>query len=310
MNQMSYAHWIFFQGYYIFDPSFLKDLDKIHQGMRKKFYDAVSVKAASVRPANSAPLVLGILANTDKNILKAIGNNEDFQNLMDFLEVPKKCIDKNIEQSLQDLKVTKQIDHIAADTFKQALLEIKVNVLLAFQKADKERSIELSKSTTTMENNKWYHWATTWMNTFCEELTNHAPLMVDDIAFFKSESLKTISSNGKARFVYYIREMLIVTLEKVEMDMETFLDKNIPQIRQEMALGIQRKAVEQSLGCLAQCPFCKALCMNSNPKHGGDHKTEYHRPLAVAGQHWPDSNQFNLETCSALVQSSEHFQVC
>ena len=100
--------------------------------MRKKFYDAVSVKAASVRPANSAPLVSGILANTDKNILKAIGFDEDFQNLMDFLEVPKKCIDKNVEQSLQDLKVTKQIDQIGADTFKQALLEIKVSVLLAF----------------------------------------------------------------------------------------------------------------------------------------------------------------------------------
>ena len=103
---------------------FLKDLENCHRELRNKFVVSVNCKAISTRSSkldNVAPLVSSMMANRNKNILKKVATDEDFQKLMDYLNNPKECFECYAEQSLENPVKANDIEELATDAVKDAL---------------------------------------------------------------------------------------------------------------------------------------------------------------------------------------------
>lgn len=62
--------------------------------------------------------------------------------------------------------------------------------------------------------------------------------------------------------------------------------------------------VKQLSGCWEQCPFCGAICTHTIADHDDNHSVTLHRPQALTGISWIDSNEFVIEICSNLVSSN------
>ncbi|XP_041346204.1 interferon-induced very large GTPase 1-like, partial [Pyrgilauda ruficollis] len=62
-------------------------------------------------------------------------------------------------------------------------------------------------------------------------------------------------------------------------------------------------------GCWEQCPFCGAVCTNTMRNHDGDHQLVYHRPEALTGFNWHETDHLVIDICSSLVASDCKFRV-
>ncbi|XP_062844682.1 interferon-induced very large GTPase 1-like [Trichomycterus rosablanca] len=59
--------------------------------------------------------------------------------------------------------------------------------------------------------------------------------------------------------------------------------------------------------CWEQCPFCGAVCTNSQKNHPGDHNADFHRTSGLNGLHHKDTTEFFIEFCTAAVASDNSF---
>lgn len=60
---------------------------------------------------------------------------------------------------------------------------------------------------------------------------------------------------------------------------------------------------EHLCGCWKQCPCCHAICTNTIPRHEGDHSVPFHRPQAVSGMSFYETDNFVIDCCTNLVAS-------
>ncbi|XP_049331647.1 interferon-induced very large GTPase 1-like [Astyanax mexicanus] len=59
--------------------------------------------------------------------------------------------------------------------------------------------------------------------------------------------------------------------------------------------------------CWNQCPFCGAVCTNSQEDHTGDHQAEYHRSGGMKGWHYRGTREFSIDFCTTKVASDRSF---
>ncbi|XP_036420890.1 interferon-induced very large GTPase 1-like [Colossoma macropomum] len=59
--------------------------------------------------------------------------------------------------------------------------------------------------------------------------------------------------------------------------------------------------------CWVQCPFCGAVCTNSQEKHSGDHNADFHRSSGMRGWHPRGTTQLSVDFCTTKVASNRSF---
>ncbi|XP_049331723.1 interferon-induced very large GTPase 1-like [Astyanax mexicanus] len=59
--------------------------------------------------------------------------------------------------------------------------------------------------------------------------------------------------------------------------------------------------------CWKQCPFCGAVCTNSQENHTGDHQAEFHRSGCMTGKSHMNTTEFDIEFCTTVVVSERSF---
>ncbi|XP_049331646.1 interferon-induced very large GTPase 1-like [Astyanax mexicanus] len=53
--------------------------------------------------------------------------------------------------------------------------------------------------------------------------------------------------------------------------------------------------------CWEQCPFCGAVCTNSQENHTEKHQAEFHRSGGITGKHFRDTTEFSINVCTTKV---------
>ncbi|XP_017658992.1 interferon-induced very large GTPase 1-like, partial [Nannospalax galili] len=76
---------------------------------------------------------------------------------------------------------------------------------------------------------------------------------------------------------------------------------------EDMICEIEKILTGHLCGCWKQCPMCKAICTNTISTHDGDHNVPFHRPQAVSGWFWRETEEFFIECCSTSVASDGRF---
>ncbi|XP_036420865.1 interferon-induced very large GTPase 1-like [Colossoma macropomum] len=59
--------------------------------------------------------------------------------------------------------------------------------------------------------------------------------------------------------------------------------------------------------CWVQCPFCGAVCTNSQENHTGDHNADFHRSSGMSGMFFKDTTEFSINFCTTKVASDLRF---
>ncbi|XP_034165366.2 interferon-induced very large GTPase 1-like isoform X1 [Pangasianodon hypophthalmus] len=59
--------------------------------------------------------------------------------------------------------------------------------------------------------------------------------------------------------------------------------------------------------CWEQCPFCGAVCTNSQKDHPGDHNADFHRTAGMTGWHHKGTTEFCRHFCTTAVASDKSF---
>ncbi|KAK3559246.1 hypothetical protein QTP86_008514 [Hemibagrus guttatus] len=59
--------------------------------------------------------------------------------------------------------------------------------------------------------------------------------------------------------------------------------------------------------CWEQCPFCGAVCTNSQQNHSGLHNADFHRTSGMNGWHYRGTTEFFIDFCTTAVASDKSF---
>uniref|UniRef100_A0A8B9GZ29 Interferon-induced very large GTPase 1-like n=1 Tax=Astyanax mexicanus TaxID=7994 RepID=A0A8B9GZ29_ASTMX len=78
-------------------------------------------------------------------------------------------------------------------------------------------------------------------------------------------------------------------------------------IKKELLIVMFREKPEEILikhfcrCCWKQCPFCGAVCTNSQENHTEKHQTEFHRSSGITGRHFRGTKEFTIDFCTTNV---------
>ncbi|XP_049331727.1 interferon-induced very large GTPase 1-like [Astyanax mexicanus] len=223
----------------------------------------------------------------EKHILKSLaeqqGDNEQkFNNFLTYMNQPKLHFENFIRDRVRQYmaaenpvsEIEKHIDHK-----KKCITE-------AAEKArDEVKSVK-------GDVNKWLE---IFSNSLVDELGDTRVHLSEDV-------IKDV--NDYDVLVDVIKKELSPVVEELKKCLCKFSD-----LRKEMF----RKTPEEILikhfcrCCWEKCPFCGAVCTNSQENHTGDHNTDVHRSEGMNGWHYRGTTEFALDFCTTNVASGGSF---
>ncbi|XP_014392291.1 PREDICTED: interferon-induced very large GTPase 1 [Myotis brandtii] len=134
-----------------------------------------------------------------------------------------------------------------------------------------------------------------WLDLFCDHLGSKLNFPRKDLISIEHQEINDIEFLKKA--MSEALDDLMTVVEKTRFSMP----------EEDMVPEIQNMLSEHLCGCWKQCPFCGAICTNTIPNHDGDHSVPFHRPKAVNGGQWVNTDHFNIDCCTSLVASNHSF---
>uniref|UniRef100_A0A667XG61 VLIG-type G domain-containing protein n=1 Tax=Myripristis murdjan TaxID=586833 RepID=A0A667XG61_9TELE len=229
---------------------------------------------------HSYPPLSGNKANLEKHILKSLAEKEDFDSYINYLRRPRSHMESFITEEVEKYILTEHKD--------KALSVLKKNV----KRIEKLVSDAVE---TAIENVKTQGGdIDTWLEEFSSSLEDELAFStncgqnfgdINDFDFFKEELDKGIKS--------IFEEMSSLTIDSMEQFSE----------RPDQLL-INHKCKT----CWTQCPFCGAVCTNTDEDHSpDDHMVTFHRPSGINGAHVRGTVELCVDFCSTLVTSNQRF---
>ncbi|GAB1303524.1 Interferon-induced very large GTPase 1 [Apodemus speciosus] len=229
----------------------------------------------------SCPEFNGNRTNLEKHILYSLAKEENFSKYWQYLHYPESFFRDYITDHITKYCSEKESEKIK--TFLNITLgDIKNIILSAIHKST---AVAKDKCST----------ASGWLDLFCDHLGSNL--------IFPRRELVSIE-HQEIRDTEFLKEAMSAALgpamRKVEEDCSR---KPIKEIIPD----IEKILSEHLCGCWKQCPFCKAICTNTIPQHEGDHSVPFHRPQAVGGTYFYETDYFFIEFCTSSVASDRFF---
>ncbi|KAM7329107.1 hypothetical protein ACRRTK_010720 [Alexandromys fortis] len=232
---------------------------------------------------STCPAFNGNRANLEKHILISLAEEENFEKYWNYIHRPEQFFREYITDHIVKYCSEKEGENIK-HFLKTTLDDIKNAILSAVQNAT---AVTKDESST----------ASRWLDLFCDHLGSNLIFPRRDLISIKHLEIKDTEFLKET-----MSAALDLALRKVKED---FSSKPID----EMIPDIEKILSDQLCGCWKQCPFCKAVCTNTIPEHEGDHSVSLHRPQAVRGAKWINTEDFVTHFCTSLVASDYPFFV-
>lgn len=229
----------------------------------------------------TCPEFNGNRANLERHILYSLAEEENFDKYWQYLHHPEAFFRNYIRDHIRRYCLEKKGEKIK--TFlKISLGDIKNAILSAIHEST---AVAKDKGST----------ASGWLDLFCDHLGSNLVFPRRDLVSIEHQEITDTEFLKEA-----MRTALDLAMRKVEEDCSSKqMDEIIPDIEKILS--------EHLCGCWKQCPFCKAICTNTIPQHEGDHSVPFHRPQAVNGWHYHETDYFVIDCCTSSVASNCSF---
>ncbi|CAN0418432.1 unnamed protein product [Lampetra fluviatilis] len=254
--------------------------NKLKASIQQAVYDKVCIDIAG-RMKSTFPAFNGNRSKLENYILIDLAKKKDFKAFHEYIHHPKKHFQKYITECVEEYCKGKD-NEIIHEMLKSSLGDTTAAITRA-----------INKGTEVVQKNECD--ASSWLDTFCTQLDDVIKLPrhtldqgdcseITDIGFLKEEltkGLKTVVEGLK----YIFSSACLNDLQSVQNKPHEILFR-------------------QLFGCWVQCPMCKAICTNTMSNHDGDHSVPIHRPKAVRGGKWHETDNFVTDICTSLVASN------
>ncbi|XP_036181152.1 interferon-induced very large GTPase 1-like isoform X1 [Myotis myotis] len=229
----------------------------------------------------TCPEFNGNRANLEKHVLLSLAEKENFDNYWEYIHDPesffRNYIQRHIERycSEQRSNKIKTFLKISVDDIKNAILS-----------AIHESTARAKNKSSTVSG---------WLDLFCDHLGSNLNFPRKDLVSIEHQEIRDIE---------FLKEAMSEALDPAMMKVE---QECLSKPEEGMISDIQKMLSEHLCGCWKQCPFCGAICTNTIPNHDGDHSVPFHRPNAVRGWKWINTDHFMIDYCTSLVASDCYF---
>ncbi|XP_057876840.1 interferon-induced very large GTPase 1-like [Melospiza georgiana] len=251
---------------------------KIEPALSRAVYDRTA--KAIAEDMQKFPDFQGSRANLEVCILRFLAEPENFQYFKLYLNFPNEFFQCYIEIQVRRhcLDGSKRL-RMFLNSSLDVLYENIISAVSSSTQAVKDRKDREGK-------------VSLWLDEFCRELTEVINLPRSDLKGIEHLEVTDIEflSSAVAEALNDLRKRLMKEFPKADMS-------SFP--RQPHTI-----LAEHFSGCWAQCPFCGAVCTNTMPNHDGDHQVVFHRPQALKGWRWDETDQLVIDICSSLVASN------
>ncbi|KAE8574194.1 hypothetical protein XENTR_v10024972 [Xenopus tropicalis] len=254
--------------------------DKLTDSIKEQVYAQAAIGLASEMKCNH-PALNGNRSQLELHLLKSLAEKEDFPAYTQYIDHPKTAFTVFLQETVTE--------YCQRDNSK--IFNILIRNLDKF-KSLIQGTIEKSTEAVTLTGGD----IDSWVGTFCKELVGDIKISQSD---FKSLQYQNITDVG------FLQEAVTVALETGTQSLkEEFSKSCLTNFRTKP----HEILFEQFDTCWHQCPFCKAICTNTIAGHDGDHSVPFHRPQALAGWHFHDTDQFATDICTTQVVSDKKFR--
>ncbi|XP_040819873.1 interferon-induced very large GTPase 1-like [Ochotona curzoniae] len=230
---------------------------------------------------NVCPEFNGNRANLEKHILISLAKEENFEKYWQYIHDPKSFFKSYIEMRVRKYCLGLGTENMQ-DILKQSLDYIKNVLLSAIHKSTEEVKEESST-------------ASEWLDLFCGHLASCLTFPRSDLVSIEHQEILDMQ---------FLKQAMSAALGPA---MKIVEQNCLRQPLGEMVLVIEKILYEHLCGCWKQCPFCRAICTNTIPKHDGDHSVPFHRPQAVNGWYIDKTDIFAIDCCTTSVASDCSF---
>uniref|UniRef100_A0A8C9R4R3 Interferon-induced very large GTPase 1-like n=1 Tax=Scleropages formosus TaxID=113540 RepID=A0A8C9R4R3_SCLFO len=244
---------------------------KLKPRILQAVYNQSAVDVADTIRRNSEAF-RGNKSNLEKHFLKSLAKSKKFEDFIKYVHDPRKYFENFITEHVKNQLGTNQS---FLQIFKNNL---KAKLALKNRKEDK---------------------ANVWLDSFCKKLA--------DKLEFSMKVLKGINLGEIFNFDN-LKETMKRALDGLTEDLNPEFS-SLSSIQMELFRETPAEILIKQLCdcCWVRCPFCAAICSRTIRNHDGDHSVSFHRPTAVSGFHYRNTDVFSIIICTTAVSSSESF---
>ncbi|XP_073800489.1 interferon-induced very large GTPase 1 isoform X1 [Danio rerio] len=225
------------------------------------------------------PAFKGNRSNLEKHILKALAEEEDFQKFIQYIHFPREQFEGFIKS---------QVKAFITEGNSSAVAMIQGNI------RHKEQCVITAAETATAQVLGKAGDANIWLEIFSDCLK-------DELEYSK-EHLTGDCCQDITDFEL-LEEVVKKELRPIIEDLNRCFKPSSVKMRKF------RKPPDEILiehfcnCCWAQCPFCKAICINTMEDHPGDHIVPFHRNCGIRGMIYKGTTNLSLTFCTSSVAS-------
>uniref|UniRef100_A0A8C5QV61 Interferon-induced very large GTPase 1 n=1 Tax=Leptobrachium leishanense TaxID=445787 RepID=A0A8C5QV61_9ANUR len=255
--------------------------DRLQESLSEAVYKKAAIDTVDEMKCNITAFN-GNRSKLEFHLMKSLAEKEEFQSLITYINQPKAAFEIFIKEC---------VDQYYMDKSRSIYKALKIN-LDQFTKLI-HSAIKKSSSITIGRHGD----VSSWLDTFCSELSAHLTLSHSDFKGVKYQNIKDID---------FLKEAMTKALETVEenlkCDFSTCDVSNIKARPYEILY-------EQLAGCWETCPLCKAVCTNTVPGHKEDHSVKFHRSQGISGWRFSKTEYLVTGVCSSYVASDKCFKL-
>ncbi|XP_063327046.1 interferon-induced very large GTPase 1-like [Pelmatolapia mariae] len=226
------------------------------------------------------PAFNGNRLNLEKHLLKSLAEKEDFDAFITYIQNPRKQVEAFIKEKVNTYMFTE---------YKEKAQNILRNNVYGMQNFVCQALFDATNKVKTQRGNTEM-WAKEFSSFLKDKLT---------LESVSCQNFRDINNFD------FLKDEIKRGLESIKEEMNQLsLDK-----MKEFRLRPDQILIDQLCNCCWEtCPFCSAVCTNTVKNHSPeDHNVPFHRPSAVSGGHYKDSDEMSVEFCTTKVASDIRF---
>lgn len=123
-----------------------------------------------------------------------------------------------------------------------------------------------------------------------------------------SDTLFNILETHQIKNIEDFEEMITLDLIDMKTELEQIFSTWGSAELDSLDENPHKMIAKNILGCTAQCPFCKTICLNTIADHSGvSHSAPLHQPNGIAGTRNHDTQRLGLNSCNVNVAGKNRF---
>ncbi|XP_049329395.1 interferon-induced very large GTPase 1-like [Astyanax mexicanus] len=229
----------------------------------------------------------GNRGDLEKHILKTLAEQkgdkeEKFNNFLTYMNQPRTYFENFIRDRVRQYMAAQNSQ--AASVIKDHIDHKQRIIINAAEKA--RDKIKLMRGNV----NKWLK---IFSNSLVDELGDTRVHLSDEV---------TKDVTDYDILVDVMKKELLVVVEELKVNLCKLSDLRKEMFREKP----EEILIKHFCGyCWKQCPFCGAVCTNSQENHTEKHQAEFHRSGGMKGCYFKDTTEFSINFCTTKVATED-----